>query len=133
VAGDAALASIGLLSFAAIAQIAPAFVGGLFWARGTALGASAGLMVGFATWVYTLLLPSLIRDGVVWSDLIVAGPFGIAALKPTVLFGLEMPQLTHGVVWSLGLNILAYIGFSLLKPATALERLQANAFGRASR
>ncbi|HEV2605950.1 MAG TPA: NahK/ErcS family hybrid sensor histidine kinase/response regulator [Microvirga sp.] len=128
VAGDAALASIGLLSFAAIAQIAPAFVGGLFWARGTALGASAGLMVGFATWVYTLLLPSLIRDGVVWSDLIIAGPFGIAALKPTVLFGLEMPQLTHGVVWSLGLNILTYIGFSLLKPATALERLQANAF-----
>ena len=42
--GEAALASIGLLSFAAIAQIAPAFLGGLIWSRGTALGASVGLV-----------------------------------------------------------------------------------------
>lgn len=34
---DAALASIGLVSFAAIAQIAPSFFGGLFWRRGSAL------------------------------------------------------------------------------------------------
>ena len=32
-AGDAQLASIGLLSFAAIAQLAPAFFGGLIWRR----------------------------------------------------------------------------------------------------
>ena len=38
-AGDAQLASIGLLSFAAIAQLAPAFFGGLIWRRGTARGA----------------------------------------------------------------------------------------------
>jgi signal transduction histidine kinase/ActR/RegA family two-component response regulator len=128
VAGEAALAAIGLLSFAAVAQIAPAFVGGLIWARGTARGASAGLVLGFATWAYTLLLPSLIREGVIWSDLMISGPFGITALKPTALLGSEMPQLTHGVVWSLALNIVAYIAFSLWKPATALERLQANAF-----
>jgi Na+/proline symporter/signal transduction histidine kinase/ActR/RegA family two-component response regulator len=128
VAGDAALASIGLLSFAAIAQIAPVFVGGLLWSRGTALGASAGLVVGFGVWIYTLLLPSLIREGVIWSDLVIVGPFGIAALKPTALFGTVMPQLTHGVVWSLSLNILAYVGLSLWRPVNALERLQANAF-----
>jgi Na+/proline symporter/signal transduction histidine kinase len=128
VAGDAALASIGLLSFAAIAQIAPAFLGGLVWARGTALGASAGLVAGFLTWAYTLLLPSLIGEGVLGSNLAAAGPFGIWWLKPTSLFGTAMPQLTHGVVWSLGVNILAYVAFSLWKPATALERLQANAF-----
>ncbi len=127
-AGEAALASIGLLSFAAVAQIAPAFLGGLVWSRGTALGASAGLIVGFAAWVYTLLLPSLIWEGVFWSNLLVSGPFGIAFLKPTALFGSAMPQLTHGVVWSLGLNVAAYVAFSLLRPATALERLQANAF-----
>ena len=33
-AGDAQLASIGLLSFAAVAQLAPAFFGGLIWRRG---------------------------------------------------------------------------------------------------
>ncbi|HEX2510385.1 MAG TPA: NahK/ErcS family hybrid sensor histidine kinase/response regulator [Microvirga sp.] len=127
-AGDAALAAIGLLSFAAIAQIAPVFLGGLVWSRGTALGASAGLTAGFVTWLYTLLLPSLVWEGVHLSDVIMSGPFGIAALRPTALFGTEMPQLTHGVVWSLAFNILAYVGFSLLKPATALERMQAAAF-----
>jgi len=35
-AGDAQLASIGLLSFAAISQLAPAFFGGLLWRRATA-------------------------------------------------------------------------------------------------
>src|SRR6476469_5712604 len=39
-AGEAQLASIGLLSFAAIAQLAPAFFGGLLWRRATAPGAS---------------------------------------------------------------------------------------------
>jgi Na+/proline symporter/signal transduction histidine kinase len=127
-AGDAALAAIGLLSFAAITQVAPAFFGGLFWSRGTALGASAGLLIGFAVWGYTLLLPSLAWEGVVWTGFVSNGPFGIAALKPTALFGADLPTLTHGVLWSLGLNIAAYVGFSLIKPANALERLQATAF-----
>jgi Na+/proline symporter/signal transduction histidine kinase len=126
--GEAALAAIGLLSFAAIAQVAPAFLGGLIWSRGTARGANAGLIVGFAAWAYTLLLPSLVWDGVFWSDVVLTGPFGIEALKPTALFGVELPQLTHGVIWSLSLNVLCYIGFSLLKPATALEQIQANIF-----
>ncbi len=126
--GQAALAAIGLLSFAAIAQIAPAFLGGLIWSRGTARGASAGLVVGFLTWIYTLLLPSLVTAHSAWSDLIVSGPFGIEALRPTALFGADLPQLSHGVVWSLGLNLLAYVVFSLARPATALERLQANTF-----
>ncbi len=42
-------------------------------------------------------------SGPMWSS---PGPFGIAALKPTSLFGVDLPQLTHGVVWSLTLNIL---------------------------
>ncbi|WP_230531307.1 PAS domain-containing hybrid sensor histidine kinase/response regulator [Microvirga roseola] len=126
--GEAALAAIGLLSFAAIAQVAPAFLGGLIWSRGTALGASAGLIAGFITWAYTLLLPSLVWDGVFWSDVVVTGPFGITALKPTALFGVDLPQLTHGVVWSLSLNILCYVGFSFWRPATALEQIQSNVF-----
>jgi len=126
--GDAALAAIGLLSFAAIAQVAPAFLGGLIWSRGTALGASVGLIVGFVTWAYTLLLPSLVWDGVFWSDVVVTGPFGITALKPNALFGVDLPQLTHGVVWSLTLNILCYVAFSLWRPVTAMEQIQANVF-----
>ncbi|KPH82469.1 hybrid sensor histidine kinase/response regulator [Bosea vaviloviae] len=132
-AGEQALVSIGLLSFAATAQIAPAFFGGVVWRRGTALGAAAGLTVGIATWAYTLLMPSLAHPGSYWGEIVALGPFGKAALRPEALFGLDLPALPHGVVWSLGLNILAYIGFSLLRPATAMERLQANAFVESDR
>ena len=58
IAGEAQLAAIGLLSFAAIAQLAPAFFGGLIWRNGTARGALAGMSVGILVWAYTLLLPS---------------------------------------------------------------------------
>lgn len=126
--GEAALAAIGLLSFAAVAQIAPAFVGGLVWARGTAFGASAGLVAGLLVWLYTLLLPSLDLDGAFWAGLLENGPFGLTPLKPTALFGVELPQLTHGVVFSLGANVLAYLAFSLMRPSNALERIQATAF-----
>jgi signal transduction histidine kinase len=128
VAGDAALAAIGLLSFAAIAQIAPAFLGGLFWARGTAFGACAGLISGLVVWVYTLLLPSMTGGGPLWRNFIDAGPFGIEALRPTALFWVDLPQLTHGVVWSLAANLAAYVLCSLARPANALERIQATAF-----
>ena len=52
-AGDAQLASIGLLAFAALAQLAPAFFGGLFWRRATGGGALAGMIAGFVVWAYT--------------------------------------------------------------------------------
>ncbi|GJD62556.1 PAS domain-containing hybrid sensor histidine kinase/response regulator [Methylobacterium frigidaeris] len=133
VAGEVALASIGLLSFAAVAQIGPAFVGALYWGRGTGLGAAAGLLVGFAVWLYTLLLPSLVTGDGWAATLIAEGPFGIAALSPTALMGVDdFPRLVHGTLWSLGLNTLAYIAGSLLRPPTAIERLQAEAFGQVS-
>jgi Na+/proline symporter/signal transduction histidine kinase/CheY-like chemotaxis protein len=131
-AGDAALATIGLLSFAAIAQVAPAFFGGLYWRRGTALGASASLVVGLMTWTYTLLIPGLARSDGLFSSLVENGLWQITALRPEALFFTQMPSLTHGVVWSLGLNLLAYILFSLMRPANAMERLQANVFVAAS-
>jgi Na+/proline symporter len=44
IAGEAyALVSIGLISFAAVAQFAPALLGGMYWKGGTRNGALAGL------------------------------------------------------------------------------------------
>jgi Na+/proline symporter/signal transduction histidine kinase len=126
--GDAQLAAIGLLSFAAVAQLAPAFFGGLFWRQGTARGAIAGLTVGILAWVYTLLLPSAAGSGLVSPSVLADGPFGIWFLRPTALFGLDLPQLAHGVFWSLALNIMAYIGFSLSRAPEAIERVQADLF-----
>ncbi len=114
-----ALASIGLLSFAAIAQFAPAFFGGLVWRRATARGAIAGIMTGFGVWAYTLLLPSFINSGWFSAEILAAGPFGIELLRPQQLFniqallGPDLDPLTHGVLWSLVLNFVAYVGFSL--------------------
>ncbi|MGL4440459.1 MAG: hybrid sensor histidine kinase/response regulator [Bosea sp. (in: a-proteobacteria)] len=127
-AGDAALATIGLLSFAATAQIGPVFIGGLIWRRGTAMGASCGLVAGLLAWIYTLLMPNVLGTDPAWMSLIQNGPLGIEALRPTALFGSSMPQLSHGVFWSLLVNTLAFIGGSLLRPANAIERLQAATF-----
>ncbi len=127
-AGEAALATIGLLSFAATAQIGPVFLGGLLWRRGTALGASCGLIVGLGTWIYTLLLPNVLATDPAWIAIFQFGPLGVEALKPTALFGSDMPQLMHGAVWSLLFNTLAFVLGSLLRPANAIERLQASSF-----
>ncbi len=127
-AGETQLAAIGLLSFAAIAQLAPAFFGGLLWRRGTAGGAIAGMSAGILVWAYTLLLPSFADIGFVGEHILNVGPWGITMLRPQHLFGLDMPPLVHGVVWSLTLNILAYVGFSLRRAPSPIERLQANLF-----
>ncbi len=130
-AGEAQLAQIGLLSFAVVAQFAPAFFGGLFWRGATARGAIVGLSTGVMVWAYTLLLPSFIASGIFDQSILNFGPFDIEALRPQALFGLQMAPLTHGVIWSLGLNILAFVGVSLFTSATAIERVQANIFVRA--
>jgi Na+/proline symporter/signal transduction histidine kinase/CheY-like chemotaxis protein len=126
--GEAQLASIGLLSFAAIVQLAPAFFGGLLWRRATARGALAGMTIGILAWGYTLLLPSLADAGIVGRDLLAQGPWGIAALRPQALLGLDLPPLAHGVTWTLSLNLIAYVLFSLTRAPASIERLQADVF-----
>src|SRR5436309_7113932 len=128
VLGNTQLAAIGLLSFAAIAQLAPAFFGGLFWRQATARGAIAGLVVGLAVWFYTLFLPSFMDTNTAGILLLQHGPFGIEALRPQALFGADLPPLMHGVLWSLALNILTYIVLSLLRQPSSIERLQAEVF-----
>ena len=125
---EAALAAIGLLSFAAIAQIAPAFFGGLIWRGANGRGAMAGLIAGTIVWAYTLLMPSLEHMSVTIAGLVAHGPLGITALEPRALFGSNLPSLVHGVVWSLSANILAFVGFSLTRHPTPIERLQAGLF-----
>jgi Na+/proline symporter/CheY-like chemotaxis protein len=127
-AGDAQLASIGLLSFAAIAQLAPAFFGGLIWRRATARGALAGMTIGVVVWAYTLLLPSLADAGIIGATLLSHGPWGIAALRPQALLGLDLPPLAHGVFWALSLNLVAYVLLSMTRAPAAIERLQADLF-----
>ncbi len=126
--GNTQLAAIGLLSFAAIAQLAPSFFGGLFWRRATARGAMGGMLVGFAVWVYTLFLPSFLDTSTAGLMLLQHGPFGIEALRPQALFGADLSPLLHGVVWSLSLNLLTYVVLSLARQPSSIELVQADLF-----
>ena len=127
-AGEAQLFAIGILAFAAIAQLAPAFFGGLFWRRATAGGAIAGMTAGILVWGYTLLLPSFADIGFVGRHILTDGPWGLGLLRPQHLLGLDLPPLVHGVVWSLFINCVCYAGVSLRREPTPIERLQANLF-----
>jgi Na+/proline symporter/nitrogen-specific signal transduction histidine kinase len=129
-AGEAyALVSIGLISFAAVAQFAPAVLGGIFWKGGTRRGALAGLSAGFAVWLYALLLPALARSGWLPISFVGQGPFGIELLKPLELFGLAgLDQITHAMIWSMLANIGAYVAVSLSGAQSAEEHRQASLF-----
>jgi Na+/proline symporter/signal transduction histidine kinase len=127
-ATEAGLAQIGLLSFAAIAQFAPAFFGGLFWRRASATGAIVGILTGLAMWTYTMLLPSIAHDGLVASQVLNSGLFGVNLLMPLELFGLKADPLVHGVFWSLVLNTVTYVVGSLFSARSPMERLQSNTF-----
>ncbi|HEU4851744.1 MAG TPA: sensor histidine kinase [Telluria sp.] len=129
-AGEAyALVSIGLISFAAVAQFAPALLGGIFWLNGTRNGALAGLAAGFLLWIYTLLLPSFAQSGWLPASFLDQGPFGIGWLKPRQLFGMQgLDPITHTLFWSMLANIGCYVGVSLASRPGAAEKAQALLF-----
>jgi len=129
-AGEAyALVSIGLISFAAVAQFAPVVIGGMYWRGGTREGALAGLLAGFAVWVYTLLLPSFAKSG--WLDpaFLEQGAFGLGWLVPERLFGLTgLDNISHALFWSLVANIGSYVAVSMMRAPTGAEATQAALF-----
>ncbi|OQP85852.1 hybrid sensor histidine kinase/response regulator [Rhizobium rhizosphaerae] len=124
---SAGLASLGLLSFAAISQMAPALFGGLIWRQATARGALAGMGLGFLTWAYLLFLPSLggpDNSALAESVLGFLFPFG------SLFTGPQADPLVNATTLSLLVNGLAYVGFSLSRAPRPLERLQAGIFIR---
>lgn len=119
------LASIGLVSFAALTQLMPALLLGLFWRGGNARGAVFSMVGGFAVWAYTLLLPSILGQS---STMLIDGPWGLAFLRPEALFYTHALPINHGVMWSLTVNIGLYFIGSMSREATSLERVQAISF-----
>jgi Na+/proline symporter/nitrogen-specific signal transduction histidine kinase len=129
-AGEAyALVAIGLISFTAVAQFAPAMLGGMYWRGGTRGGALAGLSAGFLIWAYTLLLPSFAKSGWLAAEFLTQGLLGIELLRPQQLFGLSgFDEISHCLFWSFFANISAYVGVSLLRPPMVAEATQAAVF-----
>ncbi|BBF76945.1 hybrid sensor histidine kinase/response regulator [Acinetobacter ursingii] len=128
------LSVFGLLAFSAVAQFAPALIGGLYWRGGSRQGVYAGLIVGFLMWMYTLLVPTiLISLPDQYQDFsyhfLHSGPFDISWLRPEALLGFEsFAPLTHGVIWALGLNIILYVWISRIYRPSVAEQIQAESF-----
>lgn len=127
------LVSIGLISFTAVAQFAPAIIGGIFWKGATRAGALSGLIAGFFIWLYTLMLPSLVQARFPLESFLTNGPFGIELLKPQQLFGLGAAlegfnQYAHTVFWSMFFNVGLFFGVSLFSKQNEVEKKQATLF-----
>lgn len=106
------LAAIGLVSFAALAQLAPSLFGAVLWRGGRASGALAGLAAGMAVWAVMLAAPQL------------APGFG---LNVPAMLGLEDP-FAAGVFLSLTLNLGVFVLVSRARPPRLIDRVQARAF-----
>ncbi|NDV00920.1 sensor histidine kinase [Pseudoroseicyclus tamaricis] len=127
--GGEALAAIGLISFAGVAQVLPVMIGGLFWRGATKVGAGAGLTAGFALWLWTLFLPGLGTDAAIPLSVMEQGPFGLGWLRPQALFGIEgIDPILHCTLWSMLFNTGLFILGSLLTFPQPVERLQGAQF-----
>ncbi|WP_266365333.1 sensor histidine kinase [Tellurirhabdus rosea] len=123
------LVSVGMISFAAVAQFAPAIIGGIYWKRGAQFGAITGLVAGMLIWFYTLIVPTLVPVGFLPASLMTEGPFGIWALRPQALFGLDsLSPISHAVFWSLFINTALYVWGSLHRAQSSLDHNQAVLF-----
>ncbi|WP_417595747.1 PAS-domain containing protein [Parasphingorhabdus sp.] len=102
------LAGLGTISFAAVSQFAPGLIGGLFWKRGHRKGMIAGLVLGFAAWLILLIVPTYLNT------------------RPVIQIADDI--LVSAVIVSLGINIGAYILFSLYTQANIIDKAQSAAF-----
>src|SRR5437867_5563770 len=127
--GQFLLVEMGLLSFIAVTQCAPAILLGIYWRRGHRKGAYAGTSAGLRLWFYTLIVPALVSAGVLAASLLESGPLGWSVLRPTAFLGLTgLDTISHGVFWSLFFNVALYVMVSLFTEQDADERVQAAAF-----
>lgn len=126
---ELSLYSIGLISFVIIAQLAPSFFIGLFWNRGSSKGAIIGIIVGFCITIYTLILPFTIAAYTGTDNFTQYGLNGIATLKPYSLFDIDfLSPPAHAFFWSISLNLICYLVFSITSKGNYRERNYAEMF-----
>ncbi|MEM6723301.1 MAG: sensor histidine kinase, partial [Bacteroidota bacterium] len=123
------LVSIGLISFAGVAQFAPALFIGLYWKQATKAGAFYGLLAGFLVWAFCLPVATLAEVGIISDHILSEGLWGISWLKPYALFGFDgTDPISHGAFWSLLVNTLIFVWVSLFSKISPEEISQADLF-----
>jgi PAS domain S-box-containing protein len=114
IAGLLPLATIGLVSFCAVANLAPALILGLYWRQTHRNGVVLGLFGGFSIWLWAILWPTM-------------QPGQVAEVPAWGLLGWFDP-LPRGFVVSLIVNVALLVLGSLLARQTARDKQQAAAF-----
>lgn len=123
------LVDMGLKSFEAVTLFAPAFLIGLYWKRGNKKGVAAGLIAGFVIWLYTLLMPALLRSGLIEERGILAYLVSSEIFNPHALFGLKgLDKWSHSLLWSLFFNLMLYFGVSIFTRQAEEDERQALVF-----
>jgi Na+/proline symporter/nitrogen-specific signal transduction histidine kinase len=123
------LVDIGLKSFEAVTIFAPSILLGLYWKRGNRNGAIAGVIAGFFIWGYTLIIPALIKSGILEEAGVLYSITHSHMLNPNALFGLEgLDKWTHSLFWSLFFNVVLYVGVSIFTSQSEQEERQALLF-----
>ena len=93
------------------------------WRGAYGKGVFCGLIGGAILWFCALVLPAILPEGRLESL------FSGSLWHSEALLGLTLDNpLTHGVVWSLGVNLLLSVGFSLRAEQSVIETLQASRF-----
>jgi PAS domain S-box-containing protein len=88
IGGGNVLADIGAVSFSALATLVPVLAFAIWRPQTPPRAAIAGVLAGFLTWAWVLLLPSLLESGGHMPAWVAEGPFGWRWLAPQALFGL---------------------------------------------
>lgn len=124
------LFSIGLLSFLLVAQLAPPFFIGMFWNRGSALGAKTGMLTGLAVVGLLYILPffqttdfsETLNSSATKAEIFYFQAESLSFLSP----------INHCLFWSLSLNLIAFLTFSLIKRGNYRERNYGEVFVNSS-
>ena len=114
------LANTGQIAFAAIAQLAPAMIGALFWKQANRTGVFAGLLVGISLWFYLLVMPLL--------NFISQADWPLLQEVYGGAYGLPLDGITLGSIMALSCNFAVFVIVSMIRRTRVLEHWQASRF-----
>jgi Na+/proline symporter/signal transduction histidine kinase/CheY-like chemotaxis protein len=117
------LSDIGFLSFTAIAQFAPALIGGMYWRQGNRKGVYVGLAIGFVIWLITLMTQAQMLAGTAQTNLLIW-----VLTPPDAISDWDLTLSDWGMLLSVSLNTICYLFVSRITRPSLAERLQAAAF-----
>ena len=113
------LLNIGIISFVAVSQLAPAVIGGIYWKGANRKGVLSGILGGFIIWIFLLIIPST-----AWGHSVIDSEF-IKELLPVWTVD---ERITYAIGFTLSVNMLLFIGVSLYTYTSNEEKNQAELF-----